>query len=77
MRDINSYIFEKLVIDKDSTIYRYIVYYKNSSNERYKDHLVMKSLDELVELRKDTLKNKRRVFSCHKNYQVKMKATNT
>ena len=59
MRNIIPYLIEKLVIDKDTKLdTRFVAYYKERNEDRYKDYIVFNSLDDLKQLREGILKYK-------------------
>ena len=68
MRYINEYILEKLKLDKNiklSNSYKFIVYYKKTSREEYKDYVVIDDLSEIEKLRQKELHNSwYRIFQC-------------
>jgi len=67
MKCIDNYIIEKLKlrqgVQRSKSVF--IIYYKKSGPDQYKEYVVIDDLNELKELRKDKLKNTYyRIFEC-------------
>lgn len=69
MKGLNSYIIEKLVINRNLTPikYKYIVYYRDNTTIKFENYVVLDKLDELENLKKSSWKDKNyrlRIFKC-------------